>query len=268
MDAKRWGQIKEIYDRALDLSREGRESFLLEACAGDDDLRREVETLLAAHADAGTFLESPAVEVAARKIVADEIISPAPQLIGRELANYRIVSLLGRGGMGEVYLAQDRRLSRNVALKLLPTQFVGDKRRVLRFEQEARAVSLLNHPNIVTIFDAGQAYTKINQTGLAFTMYALLIIGGLNTVFSLVYYIKVLKVMIIEKPIEEVEGKEAEPLPVTPSAAFYATILSAMILLLGIFWNPLSRVSVEGVHRLAPESGQPALAQNSREALP
>src|SRR5262245_5481922 len=157
MDAIRWGQIKEIYDRALDLSREERESFLAEACAGDADLRREIETLLAAHADAGTFLESPAVEVAARKIVADEIISPAPQLIGRELANYRIVSLLGRGGMGEVYLAQDRRLSRNVALKLLPTQFVGDKRRVLRFEQEARAISLLNHPNIVTMFEAGQA---------------------------------------------------------------------------------------------------------------
>src|SRR5262245_7584867 len=157
MDAIRWGQIKEIYDRALDLSREERESFLAEACAGDADLRREIETLLAAHADAGTFLESPAVEVAARKIVADEIISPAPQLIGRELANYRIVSLLGRGGMGEVYLAQDRRLSRNVALKLLPTQFVGDKRRVLRFEQEARAISLLNHPNIDTIFEAVQA---------------------------------------------------------------------------------------------------------------
>src|SRR5262245_27726769 len=157
MDAKRWGQIKEIYDHAIDLCGNEREGFLVEACGDDADLRREVESLLAAHAEAGTFLQSPAVEVAAREIVADEIISPEPQLIGRELANYRIVSLLGRGGMGEVYLALDRRLSRNVALKLLPMQFAGDKRRVLRFEQEARAVSLLNHPNIVTIFEAGQA---------------------------------------------------------------------------------------------------------------
>ena len=81
----------------------------------------------------------------------------APQLIGRELANYRIISLLGRGGMGEVYLAEDTRLHRKVALKLLPPQFTNDADRVRRFEREARAVSALNHPNIVTIFDIGQA---------------------------------------------------------------------------------------------------------------
>src|SRR5262245_6983722 len=104
MDAKRWMQIKEVYDRTLDLSGDERPGFLAEACGGDDDLRHEVESLLAAHEDAGTFLQSPAVEVAAREIVADEVSSPAPQLIGRELANYRIISLLGRGGMGEVYL--------------------------------------------------------------------------------------------------------------------------------------------------------------------
>lgn len=118
------------------------------------------------------------------------------------------------------------------------------------------------------LFEAGQDYGQLNQTGLAFTMYALLIIAGINSVFSLVYYIKVLKVMIIEKPIEEMEGKEPEQLPVTPSAAFYATILSAMIFLLGIFWNPLARVSSKGVQELAPKSQSPALAQNSREAVP
>src|SRR5262245_64509876 len=138
MDAKRWGQIKEIYSRALDLSLEERESCLAEACASDADLRREVETLLAAHEDAGSFLQSPAVKVAAREIAADEVTSPAPQLIGRELANYNIISLLGRGGMGEVYLAEDKRLSRKVGLKVLPGQFENDAGRIRRFDGEAR----------------------------------------------------------------------------------------------------------------------------------
>src|SRR5215475_6201844 len=157
MDANRWGQIKEIYDRALDLPGEERDGFLAEACAGDDDLRREVETLLAAHVAAGTFLQSPAVEVVAREIVADEVSSPSPQLIGRELANYKIISLLGRGGMGEVYLAEDKRLHRKIALKLLPAQFTSDAERVRRFEREAKAASATNHPNILTIYEIGQA---------------------------------------------------------------------------------------------------------------
>src|SRR5215510_9664360 len=156
MDAKRWGQIKEIYDHALDLCGDERDVFLVEACGDDTDLRREVETLLAAHADAGTFLQAPAFEVAARERVADEVSSPATQLIGRELANYRIVSLLGRGGMGEVYLAQDIRLGRKVALKLLPTRFTQDEDRVRRFVREAKAASALNHPHIVTIHEIGE----------------------------------------------------------------------------------------------------------------
>src|SRR5215510_8489468 len=156
MDANRWKQIKEVYDRALDLGGDERECFLAEACGGDDDLRLEVESLLAAHEDAGTFLQSPAVEVAARERVADEVSSPATQLIGRELANYRIVSLLGRGGMGEVYLAQDTRLGRKVALKLLPTRLTQDEDRVRRFVREAKAASALNHPNIVTIHEVGE----------------------------------------------------------------------------------------------------------------
>jgi serine/threonine protein kinase len=157
MDAKRWEKIKEIYDRALDLNYDERDGFLTEACDGADDLRREVESLLAARVNAGTFLQSPAVEVAAREIVADEDTSPSPRLIGRELANYRIVSLLGKGGMGEVYLAEDKRLHRKVALKLLPARFTNDAEWVRRFEREAKAASATNHPNIITIHEIGQA---------------------------------------------------------------------------------------------------------------
>ena len=167
MDAKRWGKIKEIYDRALDLNHDEREGFLAEACASADDLRHEVESLLAAHEDAGTFLQSPAVEVAAREIVADEVSSPSPQLIGQVLANYRIVSLLGRGGMGEVYLAEDKRLHRKVALKLLPPQFTNDAERVRRFEREAKAASATNHPNICVLAGKRREKEKKSFLGLA-----------------------------------------------------------------------------------------------------
>jgi eukaryotic-like serine/threonine-protein kinase len=157
MDANRWGKIKEIFDRALDVGPDERASFLAEACPSEADLRSEIESLLAAHDDAGTFLQSPAVEVAAREIVADEVSPPAPQLIGRELANYRIISLLGRGGMGEVYLAEDKRLRRKIALKLLPSDFTNNAERVRRFEREASAASATNHPNILTIHEIGEA---------------------------------------------------------------------------------------------------------------
>src|SRR5262250_1449797 len=156
MDVNRWNQIKEVYDRALDLCGDEREGFIAEACGDDYDLRREIESLLSAHDDASQFLQAPAVEVAAREIVADEVPSPAHQLIGRELANYKIISLLGRGGMGEVYLAEDKRLRRKVALKLLPAKFMNDAERVRRFKREAAAVSAINHPNILTIHEIGQ----------------------------------------------------------------------------------------------------------------
>src|SRR5262249_29169189 len=98
------------------------------------------------------FIEAPALEVAAELLAQDR----GEQRAGRQIGHYQILSLLGAGGMGEVYLAQDRQLGRRVALKLLPAQFTQDGERVRRFKQEARAASALNHPNIITIHEIGQ----------------------------------------------------------------------------------------------------------------
>jgi serine/threonine protein kinase len=144
----RWEQIEKICQSALELERSRRAGFLEEACFGDEELRREVESLLQFD---GSFIEEPALEMAA-KMVAQE----AESLIGRRLGSYQIVSLLGVGGMGVVYQARDARLNRSVAIKVLPRDKVSDPERKRRFVQEARAASALNHPNIITIHDIGR----------------------------------------------------------------------------------------------------------------
>lgn len=155
--SNRWQQIQGIYLDALEVDPQARAAYLTAACAGDDELRREVESLLNAHEDAGTFLQSPAVIVAAQEIKRSGEAAPAPTSpLGNQISHYKIISALGAGGMGEVYLAEDTRLRRKVALKLLPEKFTQDLERIVRFEQEARAVSALNHPNIITIYDIGQ----------------------------------------------------------------------------------------------------------------
>jgi eukaryotic-like serine/threonine-protein kinase len=152
MTPDRWQQIDTLLDLALEQEPSRRASFLAEACNSDEALRREVEALLAAHGQAGSFLASPALEVAAKGIVEAE----APSLAGQVIGPYQILSVLGKGGMGEVYLAQDSRLGRKIALKLLPGQFTQDRDRLRRFEREARAASALNHPNILTIHEIGE----------------------------------------------------------------------------------------------------------------
>ena len=153
MSPDRWQQIERLYHDALELAPEYRLAFLDRACAGDDELRREVESLLASHDNAGTFIDKPPNDVVAGMLAEKQTHS----MIGRTLGHYKIQSLLGAGGMGEVYLAEDTRLGRKVALKLLPGEFTRDRERVQRFKQEARAVSSLNHPNIVTVFEIGQS---------------------------------------------------------------------------------------------------------------
>jgi serine/threonine protein kinase/Tfp pilus assembly protein PilF len=152
MTPERWQKLNQLFQSALKHEPGQRAAFLDQACAGDKSLRAEVENLLAAYHKAGSFIEAPAYAVAAQMLASDQNES----LVGESFGPYRIVSVLGVGGMGEVYLAQDTRLGRNVALKLLPAYFTRDEKRVHRFQQEARAASALNHPNIITIHEIGQ----------------------------------------------------------------------------------------------------------------
>jgi serine/threonine-protein kinase len=152
MKPERWLQIEELCQAALDRTEEQRVSFLDSRCAGDQALRREVESLLRYQEPANNFIESPALEVAAKIAAADQ----ARPLIREQISHYRTLSLLGAGGMGTVYLAEDINLNRRIALKLLPSEFTRNAGRVRRFKQEARALSALNHPNIVTIYEIGE----------------------------------------------------------------------------------------------------------------
>jgi serine/threonine protein kinase/class 3 adenylate cyclase len=153
MTPERYQQIGQICYAALQLDADQRAAYLALACTDDAELRREVESLLANQEQAESFIETRAFELAARALAAAGPGALANQKIGR----YEVLSLLGKGGMGEVFLAYDRRLGRKIALKLLPAEFTQDAARVRRFEQEARAASALNHPNIVTIYEIGEA---------------------------------------------------------------------------------------------------------------
>ena len=153
MTPERLQQIEELYHSALEHDPAGRAAFINESCSGDEELRHEVESLLASEAQARDFIEEPVHEAAARLIADNQKRS----MVGRSIGHYEIIELLGAGGMGEVYLARDARLDRKIALKFLPRYFTKDTGRLRRFEQEARSASSLNHPNILTIYEIGEA---------------------------------------------------------------------------------------------------------------
>ncbi|MGH9846599.1 MAG: serine/threonine-protein kinase, partial [Blastocatellia bacterium] len=153
MTPERYHQVTQIYHQAVELEPERRSEFLDRVCADDIELRKEVELLVASDEQAGDFLDRPAMEVAAELMASHGVRS----MVGRQIGKYQVLSLLGAGGMGEVWLARDDQLERNVALKLLPEQFTRSLTHVRRFAQEAKAASALNHPNIITIHEIGEA---------------------------------------------------------------------------------------------------------------
>ncbi len=147
MATDRDSRIDGICVAALALDGPSRDAFVAAACAGDEALHREIDSLLRYQSKADGFLAEPALAVAAERLA-----SAGDALLGRQLGAFRVHSLLGEGGMGEVYRARDTTLGRDVALKVLPALFMADPDRLARFEREARTLATLNHPHIGAIY--------------------------------------------------------------------------------------------------------------------
>jgi serine/threonine protein kinase/Tol biopolymer transport system component len=150
MTPESWQQVDKIFQAAIELGPEERAAFLDSSCGGDEELRREVESLISSDLEGLSLIDAPAFETAVGLFASEHLQA------GQRLGHYQIVSLLGAGGMGEVYLAEDTELGRKIAIKVLPVEFTKNKERLRRFRQEARAASALNHPNILTIHQISQ----------------------------------------------------------------------------------------------------------------
>src|SRR5581483_9738932 len=160
MNAARWNRLEELYHAALAEQPDERGRFLDQTCAGDEDLRREIESLLGYDSETAMILDRPALEIAARAVAVDR----RSWMMGRTLGHYRIDSWLGAGGMGEVYRAIDTRLDRAVAVKVLSEHLSTHPNALDRFETEAKAAAALSHPNILAIHDFG------DEQGIAYAV--------------------------------------------------------------------------------------------------
>src|SRR5688572_31655772 len=153
MADEKWQKGREIFDSALRHKPDERRRFVNEVCGDDKTLFRSVESLLSSHDGAESFMETPAVAK-----VADMIEVESKKLeAGKCFGHYEIIKQIGEGGMGEVYLARDKKLDRKVAIKILNEEFNEDQSHLQRFVSEAKAASALNHPNILTIYEFGEA---------------------------------------------------------------------------------------------------------------
>ena len=152
MNSERWQKVKKLFDVAVELAPVKRQRFLDKSCGADEELRRDVENLLASFSDAESFMEQPvAVEIISF------IIEPKNLEAGKSFGHYEIIKQIGAGGMGEVYLARDNKLDRQVAVKILNENFAKYESNLQRFIKEAKAASALNHPNILVIHEIGES---------------------------------------------------------------------------------------------------------------
>ena len=158
MTPQQYERLTELFHAALEIAPDERTAFLDQVSDGDVDVRRELESLLDSH-EQGTFAEKPPDDIAAAYLAQRGGSSASLPLLtpNTRLDHYEIRSLLGKGGMGEVYLAEDMRLHRKVALKILPAAVATDEDRMRRFEQEATAAAALNHPHIAHIYEIGES---------------------------------------------------------------------------------------------------------------
>lgn len=149
MNNSDWQRIEELFHATLQIAHDDRAEFLARECAGDESLRREVESLVAALESSGqSFIEKPALSLGMRILSDDK----AGSLVGRSIGHYKIIRLLGKGGMGEVYLAEDSVLERPVALKFIANNFVDDDWAKRQLMKEARAVARLENSNICAVY--------------------------------------------------------------------------------------------------------------------